>query len=267
MGGEPENAGNEAGVDSPEGAATSIWLRPERSGRGPAPAFDRDRLASAGVALADARGLAAVTMRAVARSLGSAPASLYRYVTTRDELLELMIDRVNGEMSYGGLGTGRWLADLLVLARESRGVYLRHPWLLDATASGSPLGPHAVTYLEHALAAMAPLDLGSRTKMEAIGVMNAVVASLSRAEVTQTRAGGSLQQWQRAQQEYLTRVAVAGGHPHLAAALARPDPVEDHDGGRDSGRGSGRDDAAEGLFDRIVTRVLTGLLRAEGGGA
>src|SRR4051812_8760394 len=97
----------------------SIWLRPQRSGRGPAPTFDRDRLALAGVALADEHGLAAVTMRAVAQSLGSAPASLYRYVTTRDELLELMIDQVDQEISYAALGSGRWIDDLLALARQS----------------------------------------------------------------------------------------------------------------------------------------------------
>lgn len=118
----------------------SIWLRPERAGRGPAPAFDRDRIAAAGIALADADGLTAVTMRAVALALGAGPASLYRYVATRDELLELMIDQVNGEISYAALGSGHWLDDLLALARQSRGVYLAHPWLLDATATRTPWG-------------------------------------------------------------------------------------------------------------------------------
>ncbi|MEY9964100.1 AcrR family transcriptional regulator [Streptacidiphilus sp. MAP12-16] len=231
-----------------EASGHSIWLRPERAGRGPAPAFDRDRIAAVGVALADADGLAAVTMRAVAVVLGAAPASLYRYVATRDELLELMIDRVNGELSYAALGSGRWLDDLLALARQSRSVYLAHPWLLDATATRVPLGPKAVDYLEHALAALAELDVSPRTKLEAIGTYGAIVRSMVRMEVTQRLAGQSVPQWQQAQAEYLTRVASAGHHPHLATALATPPPGAEKQ-------------QPEPLFDRVVTRVLTGLLQ------
>jgi AcrR family transcriptional regulator len=232
-----------------EPSAHSIWLRPERAGRGPTPTFDRDRIAAAGVALADADGLAAVTMRAVAVTLGAGPASLYRYVATRDELLELMIDRVNGEISYAAPSSGRWRDDLLALARQSRGVYLAHPWLLDATATRTPLGPHAVTYLEHALAALADLDVSPRTKMEAIAILNAVVSTLTRAEVIQSLAGQTIPQWQQAQAEYLTQVAMAGHHPHLATALTGQPPEAE--------------DSPDSLFDRILTRVLTGLLQPD----
>ncbi len=78
----------------------SIWTRPERAARGPAPEHSRAEIAAAGVALADRRGLAAVTMRSVAAAIGAAPASLYRYVATRDELVELMADQVYGEYRY-----------------------------------------------------------------------------------------------------------------------------------------------------------------------
>ena len=232
-----------------EPSAHSIWLRPERAGRGPAPTFDRARIASAGVLLADADGLPAVTMRAVAVALGAAPASLYRYVATRDELLELMIDQVNAEISYSGLGSGRWLDDLLTLARQSRSVYLTHPWLLDATATRTPVGPRAVTYLEHALASLADLDVSPRTKLEAIAILNAVVSTLTRAEVTQRLAGRTIPQWQQAQAEYLTQVALAGHHPHLTTALTGQLPEAE--------------DPPESLFDRILTRTLTGLLQPD----
>jgi AcrR family transcriptional regulator len=234
-----------------EQPAHSIWLRPERSGRGPAPAFDRDRLAAAGVALADAHGLPAVTMRAVAESLGAGPASLYRYVTTREELVELMIDRVNGEMSFAGLGSGRWLDDLLALARQGRRLYLDHPWLLDATAVRSPLGPNAVAFLEHALSSLADLPVTPRTKLETISVLNSLTASLTKVEITQHRTGRTLAQWQQAQAEYLTQVVASGDHPHLAAALG-------------SAATDAEQEAPEQLFDRFLTRVLTGLLQPAG---
>ncbi|MFC1419419.1 TetR/AcrR family transcriptional regulator [Streptacidiphilus cavernicola] len=233
-----------------QGAAHSIWLRPERAGRGPAPEYGRDRIADAGVALADADGLAAVTMRAVALALGAGPASLYRYVATRDELLELMADRANAGIRYSP-GTGDWLADLLELARQSRRVYLAHPWLLDLLSARTPLGPQAVRYLEHALAALSGLDgVAVRTRMEAVGMLGAVVAALARAEAAQRLTGRTLPQWQAAQAEYLGHVVATGEHPHLAAALA---------GAAQEGRSRG-EEPPEALFDRVVTRVLTGLL-------
>ena len=62
------------------GRGRSIWSRAERSARGPAPEHSRAEIASAGVRLADGSGLGAVTMRSVAAAIGTAPASLYRYV-------------------------------------------------------------------------------------------------------------------------------------------------------------------------------------------
>jgi hypothetical protein len=150
--------------------------------------------------------------------------------------------------SYAGLGTGAWLDDLLALARQSRGVYLRHPWLLEVSETRNAIGPNAVDYLEHALAALAGLDVDARTKLEAIGVFNGLIALLTRAEITQRLAGRTLPQWQQAQAAYLSQVAAAGRHPHLAAALAAG-PSEE---------------SGESLFERVLARVLTGLLRPGG---
>ncbi|SEM33134.1 TetR/AcrR family transcriptional regulator [Streptacidiphilus jiangxiensis] len=231
----------------PEQSETSIWLRPERSGRGPAPGFDRDRLAETGVELADAQGLAAVTMRAVARSLGSAPASLYRYVTTRDELIELMVDRVNAEISYEGIGGRAWLDDLLLLARQARGVCLRHPWLLDVFNGSVPVGPHTLGFLDRCLATLVDLPLSGRQKLEGVSVLMSLITSLVRAQLAQQEDAEEPPPWRRAQQLYLAHVAATGEQPHLAAALidARPS------------KGSKSPDE---LFDRIVTRALRGLL-------
>ena len=118
------------------GRGPSIWTRPERSARGPSPCRSRAELASAGIRLADARGLGAVTMRSAAAAIGTAPASLYRYVATRDELVELMADQVYGEFSYQP-PSGQPVADLLGIARQARAVYHRHPWLLEVRPPGT----------------------------------------------------------------------------------------------------------------------------------
>jgi AcrR family transcriptional regulator len=224
----------------------SIWTRPERSARGPVPEHSRREIASAGVAIADASGLAAVTMRSVAAAIGTGPASLYRYVATRDELLEVMTDLARGELAYAGTGSGDPVADLLGLAHQGRALYLRHPWLLDVPASGNLPGPNAVTYLEHALAALERVDLTGPAKLETIGIFSGAVRLFAEAEIDQQRAGQDAAQWQGSLAAYLLQIVSAGQHPHLAAALAGQ-PSEDL-----TQQGE--------LFDRAMTRILTGLL-------
>ncbi|SDS08120.1 TetR/AcrR family transcriptional regulator [Microlunatus soli] len=217
--------------------SASIWRRPARGGRGPTPSFDRDRLAAAGVALADERGLAAVTMRAVAEALGSKPASLYRYIRTRDELIELMVDRVNGEILRPADGDG-WRTELLALARSGRDCYRRHPWLLDATASAHPMGPRTLDYLEDALSVLRDVPLPPGRKLEAIAVLNALTAALVRNELNSHQRSLPIGESELA--------PGPDSHPMLTAALAAGTEAE-------------QDDEAE-VFDRIVAGVISGLL-------
>ena len=229
------------------GRGQSIWTRPERSARGPSPEHSRAEIASAGVTLADASGLGAVTMRSAAAAIGTAPASLYRYVASRDELVELMADQVYGEYSYDEPGAGHPAADLLRLAQQGRAVYHRHPWLLDVPAAGNLPGPNALAFIEHALAALAGADLTGPAKLETIGLFSGAVRLFAQTEISQRRAGQDMTQWQGSLADYLVRVTAAGQHPHLAAALA--DQPADGDAGR-----------PEPLFDHAMTRILTGLL-------
>jgi AcrR family transcriptional regulator len=229
------------------GRGPSIWTRPERSARGPAPEHSRAEIAAAGITLADARGLGAVTMRSAAAAIGTAPASLYRYVATRDELVELMADQVYGEMSYHEPGSGDPVADLLRLARQSRAIYHRHPWLLDVPATGTLPGPNAVAFIEHTLAAVAAVDLTGPEKLVTVGLFSGVVRLFAQTEISQRQAGQDAVQWQNALGGYLLQLSAAGQHPHLAGALAAPP----------AGDGPAQE---EPLFDLAMTRILTGLL-------
>ena len=236
-------------TDSRRGA--SIWTRPERAARGPAPEHSRAEIAAAGVTLADARGLAAVTMRSVAAAIGTAAASLYRYVATRNELVELMADQVNGEFRYCGPPSGDPVADLLALADQGRAIYHRHPWLLDIPATGYLPGPHAVAFIEHTLAALAAAPLTAQAKLETIGLFSGAVRLFAQAEITQQRAGLDTAQWQESLGGYLLQIAADGQHPHLAAALAAQP-------------GDGSPAPQQPLFHRAMTRILTGLLPPAG---
>src|SRR5882757_371179 len=248
------------------GRGPSIWTRPERAARGPSPEHSRAEIAAAGITLADARGLGAVTMRSAAAAIGTAPASLYRYVATRDELVELMADHVYGEFRYGP-PSGQAVADLLPLAQQARGIYHRHPWLLDVPATGNLPGPNAVAFIEHVLAARAGVDLTGPAKLETVGLFSGVVRLFAETEIGQQRTGQDTAQWQGSLAGYLLQIAAAGQHPHLAAALAGQPAGGGAGQAPDDGRvaqapDGGAAEAADGspaqpepLFDRAMTRI------------
>ncbi|GAA1727321.1 TetR/AcrR family transcriptional regulator C-terminal domain-containing protein [Isoptericola hypogeus] len=222
------------------GRPRSIWLRPERAGRGPAPGHDRARIAAAAVGLADGGGLDDVTMRRVAAAIGAGATALYRYVDDRDELLQLMADTALAELRFPPV-TGDAHADLLALARELGTVCRRHPWLVDLLQARSPMTPRGVDYLEHALAAMQQVDAPGRAKLEAVALVTGLVAMVSRTELAN---GGSNGEREAAQAEYLRAVVENGEHPHLAGVVASSAPAGD----------------GEDLLGRLLPRILSGLL-------
>ncbi|HTU73784.1 MAG TPA: TetR/AcrR family transcriptional regulator [Trebonia sp.] len=227
----------------------SIWTRPQRQSRGPAPEHSRAEIASVGVALADTAGLGAVTMRSVAAAIGTGPASLYRYVANRAELLELMADQARGELAYDGTGAGgpgEPAARLLAIAREGHALYLRHPWLLDVPAVPIP-GPNAIAFIENCLAALSGVDLSGPAKLDTIGLFSGAVRLTAQTEIEQRRAGRDAAQWQRELAAYLAGIVADGQTPHLAAALTEAASTDS----------AGQQDD---LFERAMRRIVAGLL-------
>ena len=97
-----------------------IWARTEPRGRGPAAALSRDQIAETALAIADAEGIDAVSIRRIARELRSGAMSLYHYFDSRDELLELMADRIAAEMVVPGELPDDWRGALKAIAEQSR---------------------------------------------------------------------------------------------------------------------------------------------------
>ncbi|MDT0494199.1 helix-turn-helix domain-containing protein [Streptomyces griseus] len=232
----------------------TVWSRPERGARGPAPERSRYEITGAALALADAEGLAAVSMRALAQRLGTGPASLYRYVGSRDELLDLMADAVAGELDLSAAPTGDWLGDLVALALQSKAAHARHPWLADLNdRRGEVLGPHAIDYLDHALAILEPAPGTSRQKLEAIGLLGGLATLFARRETSAAADGtpgpGPGADGPPAQAAHLAAVAAEGRHPHLLAALTTAGPPPP--------AGPAEQDA---LFERLLRRLLPAML-------
>jgi AcrR family transcriptional regulator len=219
--------------------ASSVWDRPERGSRGPAPALAREDLGRAAGVVADAEGLDGVTMRSAAAAAGTAPASLYRYVTGRDELVELMVDEAFADLDLALDHDG--VAGVLELARRVRVLLLRRPWLLGALATRVATGPRTMAYAERALAALAAVDAPGSVKLEAFAVVNTVVRALVDAEV---RRGADAELTAR-----LVAVAADGEHPSIAASLGTASTTT-HQEPPDLGA----------RFDRLVRGVLDGVL-------
>lgn len=229
---------------SPSGVAPSVWLRPQRGSRGPASQWSRDDVAAAGVLLADTAGLGAVTMRSIAAALGTAGASLYRIVDSRDHVLELMADRVIGEFDYADAPAGAGDDGLLRLAVQARAIYARHPWMLAISNASPALGPNAMTYLDHALGTIADLGLTRRQRLEAVGIVSGLVRVLA---LDDARSGqGRLSaEWHEALTANLRAATDADAHPFLSRALLGAESITE-----------GPDDRFESVLRPVIAALL-----------
>ncbi|MDN5798311.1 MAG: TetR/AcrR family transcriptional regulator [Intrasporangium sp.] len=156
----------------------TVWTRAVRGRRGPERSLDLDQLAAAGVELADVGGLDAVTMRAVAAQVGASSPGLYRYVETRDELIDLMVDHVTQELRLPRRKTP-WRRQLLRLAIAQRDVYQQHPWLADATRGPRVLGPHGTRLVETYLQILEPVAVTTAVKLELLALLTGLAALLA----------------------------------------------------------------------------------------
>lgn len=194
----------------------SVWDRPEPPTR-PAP-LDRERIVAAAVALADEGGLEAVSLRKVAARLDAGPMRLYGYISTKEELFDLMVDEVYAEI-LPDERPGDWREALRGHAHRTRQAVLRHEWLADLLGGRPAMGPNALAVSETMLAALdglAALD----TVMRAVETVSAYVTGAIRREVANLRAeratGLSERDWQRAHGPHVSRMLATGRFPALA---------------------------------------------------
>ncbi|WP_405912641.1 TetR/AcrR family transcriptional regulator C-terminal domain-containing protein [Streptomyces sp. NBC_00963] len=216
-----------------------IWLRPEQAPVGRPAERSRAEITAAAVELADLEGLDAVSMRRLAAALGTGAASLYRYVATRDDLLDLMTDSTAGEYRLPA-PSGDWQADLLEIAHQARRIMRRHPWLPALVVTRPALGPYGTDLLEHLLDVLADHPAEAAHKLEAFAVLNALTALFVQNELAAADPGA------QRQSSYLRHVATAGAHPRISALLADPQPE--------------RERTSSDRFATVLTRAVTGVL-------
>jgi AcrR family transcriptional regulator len=233
-----------------------IWARPEPSGRR-APR-SRDDIAQAAIAVADADGLEAVSMRRVAAELGLGTMSLYHYVRSKDELLDLMADGIMGGQLVDDAELQKgWRAGLTAIAHATRRNFQRHAWMGDAMRPrpSSVPGPNALRHIDQSLAAVADTGLDAQGQMDLIAavddyVIGFVIRSLRFAEEEENTPG---EEWLTEMFEHMRGRIAGGGYPHLQRAL-------------EANRAEGRSDEElarmatdERRFERGLERILDGI--------
>jgi AcrR family transcriptional regulator len=205
--------------------SSSIWERAEPAAR-PAPVpLSRHAIVRAAMTLADAQGLAAVSLRNVGAVLGAGPMRLYRYISTKDELLELMVDAVYGETLTGKIRSADWLRTLRAIGLTTRRAAQRHPWFVDLLGGRPHHGPNALAYTELVLAALslAPGLQDIDSVMLAAKTVNAYLIGAIRSELAELRAerdsGMDKAAWQTASGPYMQRMLATGKFPTLSRVV------------------------------------------------
>jgi AcrR family transcriptional regulator len=210
---------DESGRGDPSRTLELLWGRRERPARGPKPGLTLERIAGAAIAVADAEGLDALSMRRLATELGVGTMSLYRYVPGKAELIDVMLDTITGEESSPP-PRGGWRAALEHRARESWATHRRHPWA--ATASTRPvLGPHTLDAYEAMLRAVAGSALAPGDMVNAAELVARYVAGFARRAAEESevvrRTGVSDEQWWSARESFWEEYFDVERYPTIGA--------------------------------------------------
>jgi AcrR family transcriptional regulator len=211
-----------------------LWGERAQRTRGPKPAMSLEQIADAAIAIADAEGLAAVSMQRVAAGLGYTKMSLYRYLPGKAELVSVMLERGLGEPPV--LAAAEWRAALTQWCRLLLAVYVRHPWAQLATIGPRPLGPHELGWMDRALAVL-PDGLTGAERLDAVAVLALHARNLAAQESSRHREADLAREIGAVLAQHPDRF------PAVAAAMA------------DAAARGGQDQA----FDFGVARILDGL--------
>jgi AcrR family transcriptional regulator len=179
----PRGAGREQQIAKHVQRHRERGAQPPRRDRG----LSRSEIVRTAIALADAEGPDAISMRRIARELGAGVMSLYWYVGSKEELLDLMLDMLEAEIELPE-PSGDWRADMRETAYRIRAGMSRHRWALEFLGGRPPAGPNDVRNLERLLGMLHGLDLDARVTMDILGVVTTYVTGAVIREAQELRS-------------------------------------------------------------------------------
>lgn len=167
-----ENDRGQTGVDL-------LWGDRNKPLRGPKPGLSLELIVRTAIGIADAEGLDALSMQRIAGALEFTTMSLYRYVPSKDVLVDLIMDTAAGtppDMT----GAVDWRESLERWTNALWSRYQEHPWMLHVRLSGPPLGPNQLGWLESALTALSGTGLNANEMVSVALFLNGAVTGLAR---------------------------------------------------------------------------------------
>ncbi|MFD6136830.1 TetR/AcrR family transcriptional regulator C-terminal domain-containing protein [Isoptericola sp. NPDC056618] len=169
------------------------WGVAERPERVPRRELSIERIVEAAVEIADAEGLAGVSMARVAKSLGFTTMSLYRYVTSKDDLLLLMQEVVLDLEFPPPHDPADWRSELREWALFTFELFRRHSWVLDVPVTGAPVTPASLRALDAGLRALRSTPLDDGEKIATILLLNGYTrnAALLDRDLAQANTAGT----------------------------------------------------------------------------
>ncbi|MFW0792814.1 TetR/AcrR family transcriptional regulator [Gordonia sp. CPCC 205515] len=231
-----------------------LWDRPDPAPRrGPRPTLTIHEIGHAAVAIADGDGFDAVSMKAVASRLGVTTMSLYRYVDSKDDLLEVMVDDAYGPVTPLP-ETGPWRDRVTGWALAVTAVLRRRAWLATMPMSRPPVGPNVLSWTNAGVFAFSDTALTGQQKMSALLLVDGFV----RHHVRQASQMGLLDADDHVGLTYERLVAEfvdEARFPHLAEAITAlgDDPDDDF---FDTELAFGLDVILDGVHDLIESRRI-----------
>ena len=179
-----------ARTDLPGSVATAWGLR-QAAGRARPQGLSLRRIVDAGLRVADDEGLVAVSMGRVARELGAATMALYRHVTSKDELVALMVDAAFDEPPAPRRASDGWRMGLRDWAHAHLAVMRVHRWLVQVPIGGPPLMPNQLLWFERGLACLQTTRIADTEKPSVLLLLSGFVRSHATLEADLASAGGS----------------------------------------------------------------------------
>lgn len=185
-----------------------MWDTPPAPRRGPKARLSIPQIVGVGVRLADDHGTGELSMRRLADALGCGTMSLYTYVSSKAELLELMVDHVHSEIKRPDEALD-WRGQLFGLALQHWQLFNRHPWILETNLVRLSLGPNYLDSAEYTLGALEKLGLAPEDIYQCARALNDYVHGAARSALLERQAsqatGVSSSEFRAAREQFWER--------------------------------------------------------------
>jgi AcrR family transcriptional regulator len=212
-------------AELPPGIALAWGFTPPARRRGPKPAFSVGRIVEVAVEVADAEGFAGLSMPKIAGRLGVTANALYRYISSKEELVVLLAEAGWGPPPESVRRAGNWRDAAAEWTRAMIGRAQVHPWVLDVPVHTGPMTPHMVGWLEVFLEGMADSGLNEQDTLGCALLLDGYARSVARLAHSLNETGQAAAS--AAALEFLLPLLGDRGYPRVATLMMNMAYIEE----------------------------------------